>query len=46
MLLYVDDVHLATKEMAKINELNKVLSSEFEMEDIGAARESWELILR
>lgn len=37
LLLYVDDMLLAAKEMAEITKLKKVLSSEFEMKDMGAA---------
>lgn len=37
LLLYVDDMLLAAKEMSEINKLKEVLSSEFEMKDMGAA---------
>lgn len=37
LLLYVDDMLLAAKDMAEINKLKNVLSSEFEMKDMGAA---------
>ncbi|CAA7015031.1 unnamed protein product [Microthlaspi erraticum] len=37
LLLYVDGMLLAAKEMTEIEKLKKVLSSEFEMKDLGAA---------
>uniref|UniRef100_A0A1J3F7G4 Retrovirus-related Pol polyprotein from transposon TNT 1-94 n=1 Tax=Noccaea caerulescens TaxID=107243 RepID=A0A1J3F7G4_NOCCA len=37
LLLYVDDMLIAAKEMAEIDRLKSALSSEFEMKDMGAA---------
>lgn len=38
LLLYVDDMLIASKEMWRIKELKVQLSNEFEMKDLGAAR--------
>ena len=38
LLLYVDDMLIATKSMSDIDELKKQLSNEFEMKDSGAAK--------
>ena len=38
LLLYVDDMLIAAKNQAEINELKRLLGSEFEMKDLGAAR--------
>ncbi len=38
LLLYVDDMLIAAKNKAEINRLKEVLSSEFEMKDLGAAK--------
>ncbi|GKE72701.1 retrovirus-related pol polyprotein from transposon TNT 1-94 [Tanacetum coccineum] len=37
LLLYADDVLIASKNMSKINQLKAQLKSEFEMKDLGAA---------
>lgn len=38
MLLYVDDMLIASKSMSEVKKLKAELSSEFEMKDLGAAR--------
>ena len=38
LLLYVDDILIAVKSKKKITTLKKLLSSEFEMKDLGAAK--------
>ena len=38
LLLYVDDTLIASKSRSVIDKLNKDLSSEFEMKDLGAAK--------
>ena len=38
LLLYVDDMLIATKSREKITTLKKLLSSEFDMKDLGAAK--------
>lgn len=38
LLLYVDDMLIASADFVAINHLNILLSSEFEMKDLGAAR--------
>ena len=38
LLLYVDDMLIASKNRSAINKLKKNLSSEFEMKDLGEAR--------
>lgn len=38
MLLYVDDILIASIDKSKVVELKKVLSSEFEMKDLGEAK--------
>ncbi|GJR40730.1 retrovirus-related pol polyprotein from transposon TNT 1-94 [Tanacetum coccineum] len=38
LLLYVDDMLIAAKNIAVINDLKALLKSEFEMEDLGAAK--------
>ncbi|OMO73383.1 Integrase, catalytic core [Corchorus capsularis] len=38
LLLYVDDMLIAAKDLAEINSLKALLSSEFEMKDLGAAK--------
>ena len=38
LLLYVDDMLIATKEKTEINRLKAQLSGEFEMKDLGAAK--------
>ena len=38
LLLYVDDMLIAAKNMAVINDLKALLKSEFEMKDLGAAK--------
>jgi len=38
LLLYVDDMLIASKSRSVIDKLNKDLSSEFEMKDLGAAK--------
>ncbi|RVW85315.1 Retrovirus-related Pol polyprotein from transposon TNT 1-94 [Vitis vinifera] len=38
LLLYVDDMLIAAKNRAEINKLKQLLSSEFEMKDLGAAK--------
>ncbi|KAG7636059.1 Transposon En/Spm-like [Arabidopsis thaliana x Arabidopsis arenosa] len=37
LLLYVDDMLIAAKNMSEVNKVKKRLSSEFEMKDMGAA---------
>ena len=37
LLLYVDDMLIASKDMSLINKLNSQLSNEFEMKNLGAA---------
>ena len=39
LLLYVDDMLIAGADMQEINKLKKQLSSEFEMKDLGAAKQ-------
>ena len=38
MLLYVDDMLIASKSMPEINELKKQFSKEFEMKDMSATK--------
>ena len=38
LLLYVDDMLIASKNRSAINKLKKNLSSEFEMKDLGEAK--------
>ena len=38
LLLYVDDMLIATKSMIKVNKLKSLLSKEFDMKDLGAAK--------
>ena len=38
LVLYVDDILIATQNMEDIEELKRSLSAEFEMKDLGAAR--------
>ncbi|PRQ16639.1 putative RNA-directed DNA polymerase [Rosa chinensis] len=38
LLLYVDDMLIACKDMSKIEELKKKLGAEFDMKDLGAAQ--------
>jgi len=38
LLLYVDDIHIASKNRSAIDKLKKDLSSEFEMKDLGEAK--------
>ena len=38
LLLYVDDILFAAKEISKVNKLKEKLSKEFEMKDLGAAK--------
>lgn len=37
-MLYVDDMLVTCRDMAKISELKRVLSKEFEMENLGEAK--------
>jgi ATP-binding cassette subfamily B (MDR/TAP) protein 1 len=39
LLLYVDDMLVAGANLEEINNLKKQLSSEFEMKDLGAAKQ-------
>ena len=39
LLLYVDDMLVAGADLEEINNLKKQLSSEFEMKDLGAAKQ-------
>jgi hypothetical protein len=38
LLLYVDDMFIATKNLVEINRLKTQLSGEFEMKDLGATK--------
>ena len=38
MLLYVDDILIASVDKVQVDRLKKVLSSEFEMKDLGDAK--------
>ena len=38
LLLYVDDMFIATKSMSEVNKLNILLSRTFDMKDLGAAK--------
>ena len=38
MLLYVDDMLIATKSMSEVNKLKILLSKEFDMKDLGATK--------
>ena len=38
LLLYVDDMLIAIKSMSKVNKLKILLSREFDMKDLGAAK--------
>ena len=38
LLLYVDDMLIASKSISEVNSLKKQLGSEFEMKDLGAAK--------
>ncbi len=43
LLLYVDDMLVAGANLEEINNLKKQLSSEFEMKDLGAAKQILEM---
>ena len=38
LLLYVDDMLIAAKSMSEINKLKTLLSREFDIKDLGAAK--------
>ena len=38
LLLYVDDILIACKNMVEIHKAKKMLGSEFEMKDLGSAK--------
>ena len=38
LLIYVDDMLIATKSMSEVNKLKILLSREFDMKDLGAAK--------
>ena len=38
LLLYIDDMLIATKDMSEINRLKAQLNGEFEMKDLGPAK--------
>jgi len=38
LMLYVDDMLIACRDTSKINKLKEILSSEFDMKDLGAAK--------
>ena len=38
LLLYVDDMLIAPKNLVEVNKLKTLLSGEFEMKDLGAAK--------
>ena len=38
LLLYVDDMLIAAKSMSEVNKLKILLSREFDMNDLGAAK--------
>ena len=38
LMLYVDDMLIACRDMSKINELKRLLGREFDMKDIGVAK--------
>jgi hypothetical protein len=38
MLLYVDDILIATKSMSEVNKLKNLLSREFDMKDFSTAK--------
>ena len=38
LMLYMDDMLIACRDMSKINELKRMLNSEFDMKDLGAAK--------
>ena len=38
LLLYVDDMHIAAKIIVEVNKLKVLLSREFDMKDLGAAK--------
>ena len=41
LLLYVDDMLIASRSRSAIDSLKKTLSSEFEMKDLGEAKKYW-----
>ena len=43
LLLYVDDMLIASKSRAEINRLKDLLKAEFDMKDLGSARRIWDL---
>mgnify|MGYP001545691585 CR=1 FL=1 len=43
MLIYVDDMLIATKDMSGINYLKATLNNKFEMKDLGAAKKIMEM---
>ena len=38
LLLYVDDMFIATKRIVEVNKLKVLLSREFDMKDLGVAK--------
>jgi inosine/xanthosine triphosphate pyrophosphatase family protein len=43
LLLYVDDMLIATKSIGKVNKLKVLLSGEFDMKDLGATEKILEM---
>jgi len=46
LMLYVDDMLIACRDMSKINELKRILNSEFDMKDLGAAKKIFGMELK
>ena len=46
LLLYVDDMLIATKSIVEVNKLKVLLSREFDMKDLGAANKILEMEIR
>ena len=46
LLLYVDDMLLAAKSIVEVNKLKALLSREFDIKDLGAAKKILEMKIR
>jgi len=46
LLLYVDDILIATKSMSEVNKLKNLLSREFDMKDFSTAKKIIEMEIR
>jgi len=46
LMLYVDDMLIACRDMSKINELKGMLNSEFDMKDLSSAKKILEMEIK